>query len=50
MKNLRSAVTYSPPKVGGVPRRGREYVLPRLAILLMRQFIRPRHYVTPPLS
>ena len=22
MKNLRSAVTYSPPKVGGVPRRG----------------------------
>lgn len=22
MNNLRSAVTYSPPKVGGVPRRG----------------------------
>ena len=45
MKNLRSAVTYSPPKVGG----GSMYYLV-LAILLMRQFIRPRHYVTPPLS
>ena len=22
MKNLRSAVTYSPPKVGGVPKKG----------------------------